>query len=243
MTRLPRLARGLLLFAAMIPAGLALAACGDDDDGATSTTAPTTASATAVTERTPSPITGTAVPATPGSTPSATATAGARRTGNAAIDSVLAAIESRDAAKLAALGAFVETGCTSAPGLGGPPKCTTGQAPGTVVRVFPVAGCEGGYIEPAQLQSTLTREVTSQNPHVYAVTVARQSANPEPYFPMGDFSVFLDVKGATTHGVMLSLNQSGQIVNLWTGCAGSAAEVYGSRKAEPVLLAPLQMGG
>ena len=235
MKRLPRFARGALLFAAFIPASLALAACGHDDDAIPTAVTTKTTTATAVTERTPSP--------TAAATVSATPAASARRTGNVAVDSVLAAIEARDAAKLAALSAFVDAGCTTAQGLGGPPKCKSGQAEGTVVRVFPIAGCEGGYIEPTQLQTTLTQEISSQNPRVFAVTVARQSANPEPYFPLGDFSVFLEVKGATAHGVMLSLNQSGQIVNVWTGCAGSAAQVYDSRKADPVLLAPLQTGG
>ena len=65
----------------------------------------------------------------------------------------------------------------------------------------------------------------------------------EPYFPLGDYSVFLETKGAATSGVMLSVSQAGNVVNMWTGCGGTVADMYQARMGGQVLLAPLQKGG
>src|SRR3546814_17640165 len=58
------------------------------------------------------------------------------------VDVVIAAVEAKDLDALLALVEWQETACTTetGQGAGGPPPCETGQADGTVVRVFPNAG-------------------------------------------------------------------------------------------------------
>lgn len=243
MSEFAKLARWGVLFAALIPAAAFAVACGDDDDDTPPTTAATAtatvpASATAPAERTP-----TARPSASATAAAASPTSTARRTGNAGIDVVLAAVEARDAAKLASLAAVIDVGCTTAPGLGGPPKCAVGQADGTVVRVFPVASCEGSFVQSDQLAALFTRVVTDADPQVYAVTSAKYPTT-EPYYPQGDYSVFLEKESTPVGGgTVVSVSKEGKVVNLRTGCGASAAYVYEFNKGPQVLLAPLQPGG
>lgn len=66
------------------------------------------------------------------------------RTGNAAIDSVLEAIESGDPARQIAAVRFMSIPCTAAPeGLGAPPKCADAETEGTPIEVLPESCGEG----------------------------------------------------------------------------------------------------
>lgn len=62
---------------------------------------------------------------------------------------VSSAIEHVRGGKSEALGkqaVFLTVECTVAEGMGGPPKCESGQPEGTEVEVMPAASCEGFYI-------------------------------------------------------------------------------------------------
>ena len=58
---------------------------------------------------------------------------------------IIAAIEERDIAVLAPLVHYTTVACTTADGLGGPPKCEEDVPEGTELTMFPVGSCEGGW--------------------------------------------------------------------------------------------------
>ncbi|MGE3962456.1 MAG: hypothetical protein AB7F65_12315 [Dehalococcoidia bacterium] len=139
-----RALRSLAVVALAAAASLTLVACSSDEDGEASPIVPTAT------------ITLTASP-TPSSTaaPSAPPSQDARRSGVAELDSILEAVESRDVLALGALAEVQEIGCTTAEGLGGPPKCEDGMPEGSVLRVFPTASCEGAWTNtPTQALGT-----------------------------------------------------------------------------------------
>jgi hypothetical protein len=70
----------------------------------------------------------------------------ATRTGNAAVDVVLAAIESGDPAKVTGLVKFTSIPCRTVSGIGVEPFCPEGVAVGTPLEVFPTACAEGTSI-------------------------------------------------------------------------------------------------
>ncbi len=133
-----------------------LLACGGDDDAPSST-------ATVVGETPEATVT--AAPATvqPTATvaPQTTATPGVptgTTTGDAAIDRIIAVMLAGDVDGIASVLAMTETPCTTAQGLGGPPKCA--QAPGrpadgSLVRAFPFSTCEGGWTYDLKQHATL----------------------------------------------------------------------------------------
>lgn len=212
------------------------AACGvDDTPESTATPAPATTSTAAATA-TARPAEGATT--TPTAAASATTTAGARTTGNAKVDAVIAAIEARDAAKLASLARTIDAACSTAQGAGGPPQCPTGTATGTKVTRFPFASCEGEYLDPASVQPLLTTRLTSLNPRVYAVATTKEPGT--TLAPQGDFIVVVETTGTTGDGGgrVLHIDGEGRIVNFWTGCGGSAAQLFEARKGATVLLQP-----
>jgi len=136
----------LLLVLVVVP--VLLLACGGDDDVPSPTA--TVAGETRVTI-TVAPATATTVPPTATVAPQATATPGVptgTTTGDAVIDRIIAVMLAGDVDGVASVLATTDTPCTTAQGLGGPPKCA--QAPGrpadgSLVRAFPFSTCEGGW--------------------------------------------------------------------------------------------------
>jgi len=116
----------------------AMAAC---QPAAPSSSAPT---------RTPVVPTLTAMPATsaapaPATLPSA-ADAGyppGTRTNIAVLDAIIDAVTANDPARVRELTHYTRVGCTTAEGLGGPPKCQAGESAGMEVEAVPVMGAEG----------------------------------------------------------------------------------------------------
>ncbi|MGW8227107.1 MAG: hypothetical protein ACWGOY_15300, partial [Anaerolineales bacterium] len=53
----------------------------------------------------------------------------------------------------AELVSYTTTACTTADGLGGPPKCEPGEAEGTLVEVLPILAGEGTFSRPESVQS------------------------------------------------------------------------------------------
>lgn len=207
-------------------------ACGGDADA---TEPPPTATHSPATPARP-PDGATATPVTSPAAP----TPAPRATGNPRIDTVLAAIQSHDANALAALAKTITAGCSTAQGAGGPPRCATGQAAGTIVTRFPFSSCEGEYLDPASLGQFFAGSLTSNNPKVYAVASTKEPGT--ALAPQGDYIVVLETKGAQGNGGgrVLHLDAEGRIVSYWSGCGGTAQQLFEGRKGASVLLPPLQ---
>jgi hypothetical protein len=129
----------------------------------------------------PSPTAG--ATATPAGLP-AVHPAGAR-TGIAQVDAVVDAFLGSSLDARRRLVRFLTTPCTTTRGLGGPPKCASGQADGTPVEVFPYQTGEGGYATRATIEGALTFDVTG----LYGVYRVPPPAVRHDYYPAGDYAI------------------------------------------------------
>ncbi len=101
---------------------------------------------------TPITLTRTLAPPTIAVTPTSTETLVAAdigyppdtRTGIAHLDAIIDAMLGNDPDRVRDLVHFVRVGCTTAEGFGGPPKCRSGEAPGTLVEAVPTLGISEG---------------------------------------------------------------------------------------------------
>lgn len=218
--------RTQLALAAIVAAiSLAAVACGDDGDdapGATATVARPAVSPTAPGNPTPA------------STPTAEATAGAGETGIASVDAALAALVEQDAAALGAQARFQQLACETEPmGIGGPPICEAGEADGTVVSVFPVAQCEGGFIREGALAGAFT-SLTKYPVDVYGVY-----RTPPQYFPEGAYTIVIDSPDPERPGSAreIVLDDVG-ITGINYGCAESPEVLVQNRRLTDAIIAP-----
>jgi hypothetical protein len=86
---------------------------------------------------------------------------------------------------------FIQAACTSDSGLGGPPKCASGEAEGTKVDVFPILGSEGSFTRKAE--ANLKDTLGSIDLKGVFKVVADFKA--EEYYPAGDYGIVLAQPG------------------------------------------------
>jgi hypothetical protein len=159
-----------------------------------------------------------------------------RGTGVFEVDLVLGALESGNAARIAAHFRLQPIGCITEPvGIPSPPFCKEGQAKGTPVEVMPVAGCEGEYLERFELPAVADRLA---KPGLRLFAVHHQTATrPGPAnFPLPRFIVILN-DPATNTGMQLSVD-GGYIQGIWWGCGATARQLLRDVPAASFILAP-----
>jgi hypothetical protein len=150
-------------------------------------------------------------PAHPGAPPTV---AGGTETGIAAVDDVIQAVLTADAAGLEALLRFTEAPCTRAAEAGGPPKCfhyRPAPPDDTVVEAFPLSTCQGEWhtdLRPV-VEMLLDREA-----ELYGVV---ELGLEEPilgldYYPLPEFGVLLqqEINGENA-GVLLGVEDGGGV--------------------------------
>jgi hypothetical protein len=129
------------------------------------------------------------------------------RTGIQEVDAIIAAVLVRDIDAMRKLVRYTTARCTTASGLGGPPKCERGEAEGTWVEAFPILGSEGGFVRRASIDGVLQFEVQG----LYAVYRVPDNAYKEDYWPAGRYGiVFLDKDGSA----LTLLSDRGGIVRI-----------------------------
>jgi hypothetical protein len=134
-----------------------------------------------------------------------------------AIDSILfGSVEDRRT-----LVQFVTTPCTTAGGLGGPPKCAGGQADGTMVEVFPISGPEGTFASPADIDGALQFTVKSLAA-VYRVT---NTVTEGDYWPAGEYGLLFDREEGGMAVPMTILVQDGKFVRINYHLGSTVADV------------------
>jgi len=109
------------------------------------------------------------------------------RVGVADVDAVLAAVESGDPQQLRDLLRFTSVNCTTADGLGGPPKCQDDEVDGTPVEVLPFLGPEGNFLHKANVDDFPGVNVIG----VYAVYRNSDTAYSEEAYPVGEYAILL----------------------------------------------------
>jgi hypothetical protein len=136
-------------------------------------------------------------------------------TGVAAVDAAVTAIVAGDGAALAQQAVFSTVACTTADGLGGPPKCADGETEGTEISALPAASCEGYYLREPEIGPSADAFVAGE-PTVHGVY--RQGGLRD--FISGDYVVLLEVddpQAGMKTGREVYLNENG-ITGLFFGC-------------------------
>jgi hypothetical protein len=227
--------RAAALYSAAVVLILAGAGCGaaapagSASPGASTTTAVAgrtqtpvagaTPAATAVASRTQTPAAST--------TPAATAVAGRTQTPAGAatlpaiamqpagvrtnvrdVDLIIDAVLANDIDARRELLAYVVTPCTTAQGMGGPPKCLPGEVNGTPVEVFPFLGEEGEHVRRAAIDRILQFAVEG----LYGVYRVPGSAFRAEYWPAGTYGLIFVAKGLQRQATILVTD--GKIVRI-----------------------------
>jgi hypothetical protein len=133
-------------------------------------------------------------------------------TGIGVVDQAIDIILSNDLDARRDLISYTTAGCTTAEGLGGPPKCEPDQADGTPVTYFPVLGPgEGSPVLPENIEGTIDIAVED----LYAVFRRLDPTEIDEFYPAGVYGLVftLAVESGLT-GVTVRLNDEGQIIRL-----------------------------
>lgn len=156
------------------------------------------------------------------------------RTGVEEVDSVVDIVASGDMQRLRSLIGFTNTRCTTADGLGGPPKCRAGEAEGTRVEVLPFLGPEGHFFHKEDIEQWTGIHADG----LYAVYEVSSKAFSDPDYPSGQYAVmFVDQEAPAVITLRLA---NGKIVRVDYILDLSPEESNGwiEREASRVILAP-----
>ncbi len=139
--------------------------------------------------------------------------AGELATGIAEVDRAIAIILENDIELRRDLVQFKTSGCTQELGMGGPPKCESGQEEGTPVDHFPILGPgEGMHIEPEDIDLVLDFHAES----LYAAFRHKDEPDLETSFEPGAHVLVFPTGDADGANVLVHLNEEGKMVRLDT---------------------------
>ena len=128
-----------------------------------------------------------------------------KTTGVASVDKVLAALPSSNAADMQALLVYASAGCTTAEGLGGPPKCKAGEAEGTQVEGIPVLGAEGSWT----LKGEVPADFLAGPFNLLGVYEVKADANTDPNYPSGKYAVLVTSAAQPDSLIVLRVDDNG----------------------------------
>jgi hypothetical protein len=157
------------------------------------------------------------------------------QTGVQPIDRVLTAVANNDMQSLRALIEFTNAECTQQDGLGGPPKCRTGEAEGTPVEVLAFLGSEGSFLRKDEIDNWTGVQAAGIYA-IYEVNAAVITA--EQYYPIGKY-VILFVSEENQLATALRIGESGIVrVDTIFDASPASLDAMIEREALNVLLAP-----
>jgi hypothetical protein len=136
---------------------------------------------------------------------------------------------------LRALIEFTNAECTQQDGLGGPPKCRTGEAEGTPVEVLAFLGSEGSFLRKDEIDNWTGVQAAGVYA-IYEVNAAVITA--EQYYPTGRY-VILFVSEENQLATALRIGESGIVrVDTIFDASPASLDAMIEREALNVLLAP-----
>lgn len=131
---------------------------------------------------------------------------------------------------------YVSTACTTADGLGGPPKCNPGESEGTMVEVFPILATEGHFVRPEEINPAL--EIVAKG--LYAVYRPLPTPNAEDWWPSGDYALLFDREFNDIPNPVTALVQDGKLVRLVFSIGITPAQILDGIPVEQILITPEQ---
>jgi hypothetical protein len=157
------------------------------------------------------------------------------RTGIEEVDQIVDVVASGDIQMQRSLIQFTNTKCTTAEGLGGPPKCRAGEVEGTPVEVLPIFGPEGHFYYKEDIETWSGVNADG----LYAVYEVSPDAVSEPDYPSGKYAVmFVDRKNQAIASLRID---NGKIVRFdYILDITNSANGWIEREASNIILAPVQ---
>jgi len=156
----------------------------------------------------------------------------ATRTGLESLDKVLEAILSNRVEDRRAFVTYTVVGCTTADGLGGPPKCQAGEAEGTLLEVLPILGSEGHHARRESIDQALSFHVKG----LYAIHLIPEDVWQDESFPAGEYGVVVVL--ADNPFPMTVHVKEGGIIRLDYHLGKTPIEVIEEREGELILPPP-----
>ncbi len=132
------------------------------------------------------------------------------RTGIDEVDLVIDAFLDQDMDARLDLIRLTISACTTADGLGGPPKCQTGEEEGTLVEAFPVSSGEGTHVRPENISKVFAFTVRG----LLAVYRVPADAYQAEYWPAGEYGVVFTSEDGEIPQAIIVLVENDQIVRL-----------------------------
>ncbi len=134
----------------------------------------------------------------------------ANRTGIQDLDVIVAAAVSGEPRALLPYLEFASLPCTTAPGLGGPPKCLPAERDGTPVNVLPFLGPgEGSFVRESDAPNWVGPRLLS----LYAAYDVSAAAYSDSNYPAGEVALVFATDGAPPSPVTLQVSH-GRIVRI-----------------------------
>jgi hypothetical protein len=129
---------------------------------------------------------------------------------------------------------YTTTACTTADGLGGPPKCESGEAEGTLVEVLPVLGGEGTFSRPETVENALDFVFMG----LFAVYRVPEDVGQTEYSPAGKYGlIFTREMNAVPFPVTVFV-EDGRIVRLQHHIATEPQELINQLPVESIIITP-----
>jgi hypothetical protein len=138
-----------------------------------------------------------------------------------------------DPASLSNFVHLTQSACTTADGLGGPPKCLAREEAGTLVEAFPIGGVEGQFVRADELSQSLAIAAES----LVGVYRVPQPAVYEEYWPAGEFGLLFATGGVSPVSLIV---EDGQIVRLDFHLVDDPEAFLRSLPAGDILVTPEQ---
>jgi hypothetical protein len=152
------------------------------------------------------------------------------------VDSVINVVMSNDMDARQELVRLITIGCTTADGLGGPPKCEAGQVEGAIGEYLPLGGPgEGSYALGSEVGGVLGFETEL----LYAAYVVSEDLPDDPTYPFGKYALIFSASGGESGpgSIVLRLDTEGYIVRL-DGLGGMPLDFYFQQVAADLLDPP-----
>ena len=145
------------------------------------------------------------------------------------IDTILAAVNSKDKQDLTDLFSYTTIACRTIYALGRPPPCREGEAQGMLVEVLPILGPEGTYLWKDEINNWPGLDPVG----LYAVYKVSESAYSAENFPKGNYGIIL-VGEVNDLNAVLQVTNAGIVIIDYPIAIDGILE----RDAEQVILAP-----
>ena len=129
---------------------------------------------------------------------------------------------------------FSNAACTNADGLGGPPKCISGEPEGTIVEVLPVLAGEGSFSKPESVEEALDFVVME----LYSVYRVPDDAFEADYWPAGEYGLLFSREINAVPIPVTVFTEDGRIVRLQHLQGIDPEEVINQLPVESILVTP-----